>query len=215
MYYEASLDYLEDPNQRPDSRNALGAVRMELNSSDQFAFEFSNQFESIDAAFPVTPGLIVPIGAYEFRQAKFMVTSSPQRPVSGTLVLTRGGFYGGTLNETTWRGRVELGPQLQLEPAISLNYFDTPWGKGDAHLISTRADLHRDAEDVRVGAGAVSVVGQAGDDQRAVQMGVLTRQRAVRRLQRRPQHVPSAASHRRSRRAVSWSNLRNCFAYST
>jgi hypothetical protein len=139
MYYEASLDYFEDPNQRPDSRNALGAVRMELNSSDQLAFEFSNQFESIEAAFPVTPGLIVPIGAYEFRQGKFMMTSSPQRPVSGTLVLTHGGFYGGTLSEATWRGRVELGPQLQLEPTISLNYFDTPWGKGDAHLISSRA----------------------------------------------------------------------------
>jgi hypothetical protein len=82
--------------------------------------------------------LVVPIGAYDFRQGKFLYTSSPQRPVSGTLVLTRGGFYGGTLNEVTWRGRVELGPQFQLEPTLSLNSFDTPWGKGDAHLIGSR-----------------------------------------------------------------------------
>lgn len=138
LYYEASLDYLEDPGGHPESREAQGAVRMELNNSDQFAFEYSTQFEAIHVAFPVTSGLTVPIGSYDFLQGKFLYTSSPQRPVSGTLVLTRGGFYGGTLNEITWRGRVEMGPQFQVEPAISLNYFDTPWGKGDAHLISSR-----------------------------------------------------------------------------
>jgi hypothetical protein len=138
VYYEASLDYLEDPGGRPDSRKAQGAYRMELTNSDQFAFEFSRQFEDVEARFEITPGLIIPVGAYEFTQGKFLYTSSPQRPVSGTLVLTRGGFYGGTLSEITWRGRVELGPQFQIEPTVSLNYFDTPWGKGDAHLIGSR-----------------------------------------------------------------------------
>jgi hypothetical protein len=138
IYFEASLDYFENPGGHPESREAQGAYRMELNNSDQFAFEYSNQYEAIGVVFPVTPGLVVPPGEYEFTQGKFLYTSSPQRPVSGTLVVTRGGFYGGTLNEFTWRGRVELGPQFQVEPAISLNYFDTPWGTGDAHLISSR-----------------------------------------------------------------------------
>ncbi len=39
------------------------------------------------------------------------VTTGSQRPVSGTFTLTRGGFYGGTL---------------------SINVFDTPWGKGES-----------------------------------------------------------------------------------
>ena len=52
--------------------------------------------------------------------------------------VTRGGFYDGTLNEVSWRGRVEFGPQFLVEPTISLNYFDTPYGTGDSHLVSAR-----------------------------------------------------------------------------
>ncbi len=138
FYYEASVDYLEDPGGHPESRELQGAFRMELNSSDQFAAEFSRQFESLTVAFPVTPGLVVPPGAYDFSQGKLLMTTSPQRPVSGTMILTRGGFYGGTLSEISWRGRVEFGPQFQVEPTISLNYFKTPWGDGDSNIISSR-----------------------------------------------------------------------------
>ncbi len=138
IYYEASLDYIEGPGGHPESREAQGAYRMELNSSDQLAFEYSGQFESLATAFAVTPGVVVPPGAYDFSQGKLLFTTSPQRPVSGTLILTHGGFYGGTLNEVSWRGRVEFGPQFQVEPTISLNYFKTPWGDDDANIISSR-----------------------------------------------------------------------------
>ena len=80
----------------------------------------------------------MPPGEYEFRQARGLFSFSPQRPVSGTLTLTNGGFYGGTLNEMTWRGRVEFGSQFLVEPTVSLNYFDTPYGTGDSHLMSAR-----------------------------------------------------------------------------
>jgi hypothetical protein len=138
FYYEASLDYLADPRGALESREAQAAYRMELTSSDQFAFEYSQQFEGLDKAFAVTPGLSVRPGAYNFNQGRFLFTTSPQRPVSGTLILTHGGFYGGTFNEVSWRGRVEFGPQFQVEPTVSLNNFDTPFGKGDAHLMGGR-----------------------------------------------------------------------------
>ncbi|MGE0464049.1 MAG: DUF5916 domain-containing protein [Vicinamibacterales bacterium] len=138
VFYEGSYDYFESPGGRPETREIQGAVRMEFTSSDQWAFEYTHQFEGLVAPFQVTPGVVVPAGAYEFRQARGMFTFSPQRPLSGTLTLTRGGFYDGTLNEVTWRGRVEIGPQFLVEPTVSLNYFDTPWGEGDSHLISAR-----------------------------------------------------------------------------
>jgi hypothetical protein len=54
------------------------------------------------------------------------------------VILTYGGFYGGTLREITWRGRVEFGPRFYAEPTISLNYFKTPWADGDSNIISSR-----------------------------------------------------------------------------
>jgi hypothetical protein len=111
---------------------------MEFTSSDQWAIEYSSQFERLFAPFRVTTGVVVPAGEYDFGQTRGMFSFSPQRPVSGTLTLTRGGFYDGTLNEVSWRGRVEFGPQFLVEPTISLNYFDTPYGTGDSHLVSAR-----------------------------------------------------------------------------
>jgi hypothetical protein len=138
VYYEGSIDYFENPQGTPESREAQGAFRMELVSSDQWAFEYSSQAESLRAPFEVTPDLTIPPGDYDFNQGRLLLTTSPQRPVSGTLILIYGGFYGGTLREITWRGRVEFGPRFQVEPTISLNDFDTPWGIGDAHLIGSR-----------------------------------------------------------------------------
>lgn len=138
FYYEGSLDYYEDASGHPESREAQVAYRMEFASSDQLAVETSQIFERLAAPFAVAPGVVIPAGAYTFLQTKGMVTTGSQRPVSGTLIVTRGGFYGGTLSEITWRGRAEFGAQLLLEPTVSFNLFDTPWGKGDANLIGSR-----------------------------------------------------------------------------
>jgi hypothetical protein len=138
VYYEGSYDYYEDTAGHPESREGQGAVRMELANGDQWAFEYSDQFEALDARFQVTPGVVVPTGAYTFRQGKGIYSLSPQRKVSGTITATYGGFYDGTLNALEFRSRVEFGSQFYAEPTVSLNYFDTPWGTGDANLISSR-----------------------------------------------------------------------------
>jgi len=138
VFYEASYDYYEDPNHDPESREAQGAMRMEFTNSDQWAFEFSRMFEKLNARFVPSTGVTVPVGAYEFTQGRFLYTLSPARPVSGTLQLTYGGFYGGTLREISWRGRAEFGPRFLMEPTVSLNYFDTPYGEGDSHLLGSR-----------------------------------------------------------------------------
>jgi hypothetical protein len=138
FYYEGSYDYFEDRHGQPESREATAAYRMELSNGDQWAAEYSGQYENLELPFQVTPGVIVPVGEYDFQQAKLLFTSSPQRPISGTLTLNYGGFYGGTLKELTWRGRVEFGPRFYAEPTVSFNLFKTPYGDGDANIISSR-----------------------------------------------------------------------------
>jgi hypothetical protein len=138
LYYEASYDYFENAAGRPESREAQGAYRMEMADGDQWAVEYSRVFEGLPAAFLVTRGVTIPVGRYEFQQTKLLYTSSPQRKLSGTLILTSGGFYSGTLKEITWRGRVEFGPRFYAEPTLSLNYFKTPFGNGDANIVSSR-----------------------------------------------------------------------------
>ena len=138
IFYEASYDYFEDRNGHPESREAQGAYRLELANGDQWAVEYAKNFDAIEAPFVVTTGVVVPQGRYDFQQTKVLYTVSPQRPLSGTVILNYGGFYGGSLKEVTWRGRVEFGPRFYAEPTVSLNYFATPFGDGDANIVSSR-----------------------------------------------------------------------------
>ena len=138
FYYDGSYDYFEDRNGRPESREAQAASRVELSNGDQWAVEYSKAIEGLGTSFQVTPGVVVPAGDYNFQQTKLLYTISPQRPLSGTVTLTYGGFYGGTLKELTWRGRVEFGPRFYAEPTVSLNIFATPFGDGNANIISSR-----------------------------------------------------------------------------
>ena len=92
---------------------------------------------------PVPSGRIASSdGCYKFTQSRDLDTLSPARPVSGTLQLTAGGCYGYPLRAITWRGRAEFGPRFLMEPAISLNYFDTPYGNGDRHLVRSLGPRH-------------------------------------------------------------------------
>jgi hypothetical protein len=64
----------------------------------------------------------------------------PQRPLSSNIVVERGSFYNGTRTSiTTSRARVQINPQLTLEPGLTLNIVKMPEGDFTSTLFSTRA----------------------------------------------------------------------------
>jgi hypothetical protein len=139
LTFEAGLDYYENTTGKVESRESQGQFRVEMTSSDQIGLEFTDAFEYLDAPFTIAPGVTVPIGEYTFRQGKATWFMSASRRVSGFASVSAGEFYGGTLRELSWRGRVEVSPQLSVEPQVSINHVDTPFGVGDTNVIGSRA----------------------------------------------------------------------------
>jgi len=111
---------------------------LELESGDSWAVEVSDNFEGLRAPFVVGRGVTVPTGGYDFAQVRGYYTLGPQRKISGTVIAGSGSFYGGTLNEITWRGRLEFSPRLYAEPTISWNHIDIPYGRTDTNIVGTR-----------------------------------------------------------------------------
>ena len=103
-----------------------------------FNTEVSRAFERLDRPFTVARGVTIPVGSYRYNVARATYTMGTQRPVSGALVLARGSFYDGTLSELTWRGRVDVTPQLVAEPTVSFNRIDGPFGRGETNLVGSR-----------------------------------------------------------------------------
>ena len=136
--YQGSADYITSPMGRLQTQELKGAFIAELSNGDTFNSEVTNAFERLDARFTVARDVTVPVGGYRNSQVKATYTLGTQRPVSGAVVLAHGSFYGGTLTEVTWRGRVDVSPQFIAEPTLSFNHIDGPYGSGETNLLGSR-----------------------------------------------------------------------------
>ena len=135
---QGSADYITAPNGRVQSEEFKGAFITELSNGDTFNAEILQAFERLDRPFTVARGVTIPVGRYRYHLMKGTYALGTQRPISGTVVLAHGSFYDGTLTEVTWRGRLDISPQLIAEPTMSFNHVAGPYGRGETNLLGSR-----------------------------------------------------------------------------
>lgn len=135
--YEASLDYVTDNDNRLESRALVGEFQAQLHSGDSLAFRLERLHESPTEPFALED-VVIPPGSYSFDNAVVSFDAGQQHRVSGRLSLEAGGFFGGSKQTAEYNGRIELGPQLGVEPNISLNWIDLPQGAFTTTLVGGR-----------------------------------------------------------------------------
>lgn len=142
LTWQAALDYVTDADASAlQTREASGLFRVDFQSSDQASVEYTREFERLPARFTVAPGVFVPAGTYGSETTRVGYTMGQQRRVSGRFSLARGTLYGGTRTEATYGGRWGVLPQLSIEPSLSLNWADLPFGSFKARLASSRVTV--------------------------------------------------------------------------
>ncbi len=134
-----SIDYVTDASAtQVQNKELRGYFQTEFQNSDQTTAEYIHGYELIPKAFAISPGVIVPVGGYDSDNVRVTYSLGQQRPVSGRLAFGHGALYGGHRTETSYSGRVALRPQLAVEPSLSLNWVDLPFGTFSAQLVTTR-----------------------------------------------------------------------------
>jgi hypothetical protein len=139
-YVDAGYDHITDPQGRLQSSQAQAAFRSEFQNGDSWAIEIGDLYEYLPTPFTIAKGVTLPVGGYSFAEVRFAYNFGPQRPVSANVQFERGQFYGGertTLSAS--RGRLQISPQLMMEPGVTLNAVTTPYGDFTSTLISNRA----------------------------------------------------------------------------
>ena len=145
LSWEGRLDYSTNRAGMLETRQAQGEFGIEFESSDQFNAIYTRSYEFLDVPFEIAPDVTIPVGGYRFQDVQLSFALGPQRPLSGGLVVQHGSFFGG--NKTTvdfgvggnrGRSRVELSPQLSVEPGVSLNWVDLPEGRFTTQLVTAR-----------------------------------------------------------------------------
>jgi hypothetical protein len=94
--------------------------------------------EGVRTPFEIYPGIFVPPGTYEHKEAQLVLMTNQGAPISLNLQTFIGGFFGGdrvTLNPTL---RMRAGETLNTEISYSRNDVDLPWGAFTTNLIRTR-----------------------------------------------------------------------------
>jgi hypothetical protein len=84
-------------------------------------------------------GIVIPVGGYDYANARAAFNFGRQRPISGNLFVEHGEFYGG--HRTTVgvsQGRLTPTPQLSLEPTWQGNWVELPQGSSTTHLLGSR-----------------------------------------------------------------------------
>jgi hypothetical protein len=81
----------------------------------------------------------VPTGGYGYDTVRMTYELGQQRAVSGRMSVAAGTFYGGTKKEAAvTSGRVALTPRISVEPGLTMNWVDLPYGGFANRLITAR-----------------------------------------------------------------------------
>jgi hypothetical protein len=135
---ELDLDHVAGVDGRLETRELKAAYRLELHNNDQWAIDYSTNYEMLRAPFEIVRGVVIPAGSYRFGDVRTVYQLGPQRRVAGSLTFGAGTFFGGRNTEAGYRGTIEISPRLNVEPGVTLNFVDLPAGRFTTRLVTMR-----------------------------------------------------------------------------
>ena len=131
--------HVENGEGTVEDRRVRGEAQIQFESGDSFQAEYADDYELLPFTFEVSDGVVVPAGPYEGGDFQLAYQLGQQRRVSGSFGFQRSAFYDGTSTEFGYTGgRVEVHPQLSVEPGLQFNIVETPFGDFTTELVSAR-----------------------------------------------------------------------------
>ncbi len=139
LTFQGSLAYLTNNENRLDTRDINGQFQTELTSSDVASVGYTDSFERLVVPFNIAPGIRLPVGGYNFHTLQFQYQGGQQRRVSGSVAYEAGTFYNGTRHSIGVNAaRVQVTPQISIEPSLQINWVDLIQGSFTAEVARSR-----------------------------------------------------------------------------
>jgi hypothetical protein len=138
---QGDVDYIENAEAGfVETREVGGTLAVEFEMGDQISASYTDGYENLLTDETIS-GVTIPAGRHSFGWAQASYTFGPQRFFSGNVSARYGEWFNGNLTSVGFsRGRVELTPQLSLEPSLSFNWIDVPGDRSTAALAVTRVN---------------------------------------------------------------------------
>ena len=140
---DATLDYIETAaGGRLETRQNTLSFQAEFETSDRLTLVATDNYERLVVPFtPPGADFHIPAGGYRFADLQISYAIGQQRALNGVVTLKRGGYFDGTLTSVDLtRGRISAGTRLSVEPTLSFNWIDTPFGTFQTNLAIARVN---------------------------------------------------------------------------
>ena len=140
---DASIDYIVTADRgHLETRQSMVTFQTEFESSDRLTVTATDTYELLVEPFtPPGAEFSIPVGGYGFADVQVAYGIGQQRRVNGQVAVRRGAYFGGDLTTVELsQGRIAVLPQMSVEPIVSFNWIDTPYGAFQTNLAVTRVN---------------------------------------------------------------------------
>jgi hypothetical protein len=110
----------------------------ELKAGHEFHTGMNVTREGLLQPFEIFPGVVVPAGSYEHKEAQLVFFTNQAVPVSIDMRVTAGGFFGGTRRAYTPTARFRVGETFNATIELNRNDVSLPGGDFVTNLLRTR-----------------------------------------------------------------------------
>jgi hypothetical protein len=139
MFHEFLPTLVTDLSGKWESyRVFMAPINWRLESGDRFELNANPTGERLVEPFEISPGVIIPAGAYHWMRYRFEAGFAPKRRLSGQATWWTGGFYTGTLDELQLTGAWKPSPLFIVELNATHNRGRLPQGDFTQNLVGTR-----------------------------------------------------------------------------
>jgi hypothetical protein len=139
LRFQARFEYFENNFGQVETKELELEFETEFDRGDDFNVSYTRSFEFLLEPFEISDGVILPVGAYDFNRVRTSYRMGPQRKITGWLNASTGSFFSGTRTQVGYFGRMELSPQLSIEPDVSQNWVSLPEGDFTTTLLRLRS----------------------------------------------------------------------------
>ena len=137
--WTGAIDYVENGAGHLETRTVTGEFATEFQTSDFLRLSYSSGYELLPRPFRIASNVTLPVGGYNSSSVLAAVNFAQQRAVAGRFSVEHGSFFGGDRTAVgVTAARVNVVPQVSLEPTFSINWVDLPEGSFTTKLVGSR-----------------------------------------------------------------------------
>ena len=139
LVWQGGVEYIENLAGQLETRQRSLGFEVEFQNSDRISVDAGGEYEFLARPFLVGEGVSIPAGAYSFETLQTSFALGQQHRTSGTFSVGVGEFYDGTQTSVGFtQGRISVSRQLALEPSVTINWIELPYGAFTTELYRMR-----------------------------------------------------------------------------